>query len=225
MGFRFRRSVTIIPGVRLNFSTSGVSTSIGPRGASMTFSERGTYANLGLPGTGFSYRTRIDRAPPTRAVARSTYRQLQRLQREAERAQELAEAASTHANREAALQRLRTVHSDRVTAAYDFNRLWASRGAFQRLAFVAPAPEFSEETIAKAAAAQRPWWGWAAGSGVSALVAILISVNGSAWQTMAVGTASVIGAAGAVWAVAAAASQARLQTVQALYRHCTETRV
>ncbi|WP_407933078.1 DUF4236 domain-containing protein, partial [Herbiconiux daphne] len=37
MGFRFRKSVKIMPGVRLNFSKSGMSTSIGGKGATMNF--------------------------------------------------------------------------------------------------------------------------------------------------------------------------------------------
>ncbi|MEB8182062.1 MULTISPECIES: DUF4236 domain-containing protein, partial [Enterobacter cloacae complex] len=62
MGFRFRKSINIIPGVRLNLSNGAPSLSVGPRGASVSFGSRGTYANLGLPGTGLSYRTRLDRA-------------------------------------------------------------------------------------------------------------------------------------------------------------------
>lgn len=60
MGFRFRKSISIIPGVRINLSNGTPSLSIGPRGASLSVGKRGTYANLGLPGTGLSYRTRID---------------------------------------------------------------------------------------------------------------------------------------------------------------------
>jgi Protein of unknown function (DUF4236) len=60
MGLRFRRSVRLFPGVRLNFSRSGVSTSIGVRGATMTLGPRGAYANVGIPGSGLSYRTRLD---------------------------------------------------------------------------------------------------------------------------------------------------------------------
>lgn len=52
MSFRFRKSVQLFPGVRLNFSRSGVSTTIGVRGAGVTIGPRGTYANVGLPGTG-----------------------------------------------------------------------------------------------------------------------------------------------------------------------------
>jgi hypothetical protein len=59
MGFRWRKSVKILPGVRLNFSKSGVSTSLGPRGASVSVGRRGVHANVGLPGTGLSYRERL----------------------------------------------------------------------------------------------------------------------------------------------------------------------
>jgi hypothetical protein len=54
MGFRFRKSINIIPGVRLNLSNGAPSLSVGPRGASVSFGSRGTYANLGLPGTGLT---------------------------------------------------------------------------------------------------------------------------------------------------------------------------
>ncbi len=55
MGFRFRRSVKIFPGVRLNFGTRGISTSIGFRGAHVTYGPSGTRTTVGLPGTGLSY--------------------------------------------------------------------------------------------------------------------------------------------------------------------------
>lgn len=55
MSFRFRKSVKIAPGVRINFSKSGVSTSIGKRGAMVNISKRGTRVTTGLPGTGLSY--------------------------------------------------------------------------------------------------------------------------------------------------------------------------
>ncbi len=68
MSFRFRRSVRLVPGVRLNFSKSGVSASFGIRGASVTVGKAGTHLNLGIPGTGLSYRTRLDaqvKRPPS----------------------------------------------------------------------------------------------------------------------------------------------------------------
>jgi hypothetical protein len=42
MGFRFRKSINIIPGVRLNLSNGAPSLSVGPRGASVSFGSRGT---------------------------------------------------------------------------------------------------------------------------------------------------------------------------------------
>ncbi|VED43306.1 Uncharacterised protein (plasmid) [Raoultella terrigena] len=71
MGFRFRKSINIIPGVRINLSNGAPSLSVGPRGASLSFGKRGTYANLGLPGTGLSYRTRIDRTVRERQNSRT----------------------------------------------------------------------------------------------------------------------------------------------------------
>lgn len=59
MSIRFRRSMRLFPGVRLNFSRSGISTTVGVRGASMTLGGHGTHLNVGLPGTGLSYRTKI----------------------------------------------------------------------------------------------------------------------------------------------------------------------
>jgi hypothetical protein len=59
MGFRFRRTLKILPGLRLNISRSGVSATAGVRGASVTLGKKGTYANVGLPGSGLSYRSKI----------------------------------------------------------------------------------------------------------------------------------------------------------------------
>jgi hypothetical protein len=53
--FRFRRSVRIGPGVRLNFSKSGVSTSVGLHGAHVTIGHGKVRETVGLPGTGLSY--------------------------------------------------------------------------------------------------------------------------------------------------------------------------
>jgi hypothetical protein len=55
MGFRFHRSIEILPGIRLNLSRSGVSTSIGVRGAHITVGHVQVWEAVGLPGTGMSY--------------------------------------------------------------------------------------------------------------------------------------------------------------------------
>lgn len=55
MGFRFRRTLKIAPGIRLNLGKKGVSTSIGPRGAKITLGKDGVRTTVGLPGSGMSY--------------------------------------------------------------------------------------------------------------------------------------------------------------------------
>ena len=59
MGFRFRKSIKILPGIRLNLSKSGVSASIGRPGATINVSNKGTRGTVGIPGTGISYTERI----------------------------------------------------------------------------------------------------------------------------------------------------------------------
>jgi Protein of unknown function (DUF4236) len=55
MGFRFRRSLKLLPGIRLNFGKRGVSTSIGVRGAHITVGHGKVRETVGLAGTGLSY--------------------------------------------------------------------------------------------------------------------------------------------------------------------------
>lgn len=64
MALRFRRSVKLAPGLRLNFSGSGMSLTAGPRGASVNFGSRGAFLNSGIPGTGLYSRSRLGAAPP-----------------------------------------------------------------------------------------------------------------------------------------------------------------
>lgn len=72
MAWSYRRRLKIIPGVHLNFSKSGISTSIGVRGASLTLGKSGTYLNTGIPGTGLHYRQKLfnpDTLPTPEEVA------------------------------------------------------------------------------------------------------------------------------------------------------------
>ena len=60
MAWIFRRSVKILPGVRLNFSRSGVGLSVGVPGARVSLSPSGRVTRtLGVPGTGIYNRTTI----------------------------------------------------------------------------------------------------------------------------------------------------------------------
>ena len=61
MPFRFRRSIRIAPGVRLNLGKTGVSASVGGRGAHVTVGHGHTRATVGAPGSGFSYTTTATR--------------------------------------------------------------------------------------------------------------------------------------------------------------------
>lgn len=61
MSFRFQKRVRVAPGLRLNISKRGVSTSFGKRGASVTLGRTGLYGNVGIPGSGLSYRTKLDK--------------------------------------------------------------------------------------------------------------------------------------------------------------------
>lgn len=55
MGFRFRKSFKIMPGVRLTLSPRGISSSFGIPGARITVGRRGITGTVGIPGTGLSY--------------------------------------------------------------------------------------------------------------------------------------------------------------------------
>lgn len=56
MGFRFRKSFKIAPGVRVNFGKKSSSISFGRKGARHTISSTGRRTTtIGIPGTGLSY--------------------------------------------------------------------------------------------------------------------------------------------------------------------------
>lgn len=56
MGIKFRKSIKVMPGVRINLSNRGVSSvSVGRRGAKVNFGRQGVRSTVGLSGTGLSY--------------------------------------------------------------------------------------------------------------------------------------------------------------------------
>lgn len=57
MGFRFRRTAKILPGVRVNINKDSLSVSVGPRGAKTTIGANGIRQTIGIPGTGLFYTT------------------------------------------------------------------------------------------------------------------------------------------------------------------------
>ena len=52
MALRFRRSIRLAPGIRLNVGMHGAGLSVGPRGFHVGVNRRGMYTSAGIPGTG-----------------------------------------------------------------------------------------------------------------------------------------------------------------------------
>lgn len=60
MGFRFRKQIKILPGVKLNLSKNGLSSvSIGKAGATLNIGQNGAKVTTGIPGTGMSFSQRL----------------------------------------------------------------------------------------------------------------------------------------------------------------------
>jgi hypothetical protein len=64
MGFRFRKRFKIAPGIRVNFSKSGASVSVGKPGSTLNFGSRGERVTTGIPGTGLSYSKQLRSGRP-----------------------------------------------------------------------------------------------------------------------------------------------------------------
>jgi hypothetical protein len=72
-GWRFRRSVKILPGVRLNFGKRGLtSTTVGGKFFKTNISKKGTRNTFSLPGTGLSYQGSLQPFERKRASLLST---------------------------------------------------------------------------------------------------------------------------------------------------------
>jgi len=56
MGFNFRKSLKIAPGISLNITKKGISSvSLGGKGTRVNLGKKGTRTTVGMPGTGLSY--------------------------------------------------------------------------------------------------------------------------------------------------------------------------
>jgi hypothetical protein len=55
----FRKRIRILPGVNINLSKTGISTTVGPKGFNVNTGKKGSYLNTGLPGTGLYNRNKI----------------------------------------------------------------------------------------------------------------------------------------------------------------------
>ncbi len=97
MGLRFRKSITICKGLKMNFSTRGVGMSFGTRGLRYTINSRGRRTStIGIPGTGLSYTSSSNLFPKSSKSSRRKYssqaylnKQRIQVQKEQEKANEL----------------------------------------------------------------------------------------------------------------------------------------
>lgn len=111
MGFRLRRTIRLLPGLRLNLSNGGLSVSAGVPGATMNLSGRGVRSTLSVPGTGLSYTTAWSggRSSGRRLTLRQAEAAQRRFEAEARREAALAAADQDEAELEAVLDHWRDV--------------------------------------------------------------------------------------------------------------------
>ena len=70
MGLRFRKSIKIAPGVRINISKKGLSSlSVGRPGATVNINKKGTRTTLGIPGSGLSHSSYFAHNKPSRKTS------------------------------------------------------------------------------------------------------------------------------------------------------------
>lgn len=74
MGFRYRKSIKIAPGVRVNIGKKSASVSLGGKGFRTTYSTSGRKTTtVGLPGTGLSYSSSTSTKKATNAPSGQSY--------------------------------------------------------------------------------------------------------------------------------------------------------
>lgn len=72
MGLRFRKSVTLLPGVKLNIGSKSVGVSLGGKYAGVSLNTRtGASVRASLPGTGLSYTKKVGGSPKKKSSSKS----------------------------------------------------------------------------------------------------------------------------------------------------------
>lgn len=66
MGFGFKKSIKVVPGVRLNVGKMRSSVSLGGKGLTTNISKRGVKTTASIPGTGMSYTSDGSRSKGTK---------------------------------------------------------------------------------------------------------------------------------------------------------------
>jgi hypothetical protein len=68
MALRFRRRITIAPGIWINLSKRGASVSAGQPGATVNIGKNGVTRTIGIPGTGISDRSTVTASGESQVV-------------------------------------------------------------------------------------------------------------------------------------------------------------
>jgi hypothetical protein len=76
MGLRFRRSWSVVPGIRFNLGLKSGSVSFGTRGLRYTVGTSGSRISAGIPGTGLSWTQKLKSPFGTRQPRQGTHTQL-----------------------------------------------------------------------------------------------------------------------------------------------------
>lgn len=71
MAIRFRKTIKVAPGLKVNISKSGVSASVGVNGLTTNLSKRGVRSTVGVPGTGLSA-SRLHKQKPKHAIEQAS---------------------------------------------------------------------------------------------------------------------------------------------------------
>lgn len=110
MGFRFRKSVKIAPGVRMNIGKRGVGFSAGVKGARISTGPSGTRLTTSIPGTGISYQTKL--SSKKRRPARKQYNTLTEQQKVKNNLELIEQNKLSVAVFENKLDLLRSIHKE-----------------------------------------------------------------------------------------------------------------
>lgn len=113
MGFRFRKSFKIAPGVRVNVGKNSVGISAGVKGLRYSVNSRtGARATAGIPGSGLYYTTSVGSKRNRKTSAYQRHSDIQARQREINKMNELEQARLAVEAFENKLDRIHSIHME-----------------------------------------------------------------------------------------------------------------
>ncbi|RKQ27968.1 DUF4236 domain-containing protein [Oceanobacillus halophilus] len=125
MSFRFRRSVKIAPGVKVNFGKRGVSTTIGGKGMRVTTGSHGTSVGSSIPGTGIYYHKKI--SSRKKRPQRTNYERIQQNELKQEKMEQAKQDVLRYASH---VEMLQSVHEE-VNDTIDWEEIQQSPPPFE----------------------------------------------------------------------------------------------